>query len=65
MNIVRIGVIGAGVMGERHCCVCANLPRAELVGVADLNEERGRQVAERHETTYFSDYRPCFRNWTL
>ena len=57
MNIVHIGVIGTGVMGERHCRVCANLPHVELVGVADLNEERGRQVAERHETTYFSDYK--------
>jgi len=46
MKIVRIGVIGAGVMGERHCRVCANLPRVELVGVAELNEERGRLVAE-------------------
>ncbi len=57
MKVVRIGVIGAGVMGERHCRVCANLPHVELVGVADLNEERGRQVADRYETTYFPDRR--------
>jgi len=56
MEVVRIGVIGAGIMGERHCRVCANLPRVELVGVADPNEERGRLVADRYETTYFSDY---------
>ncbi len=57
MKTVRIGVIGVGVMGERHCRVCANLPRVELVGIADQNEERGRQVAERYDTTYFSDHR--------
>lgn len=57
MNTVRIGVIGAGIMGERHCRVCSNLPRVELVGVADLNEERGRQVAEHHDSVYFRDYR--------
>ena len=57
MKVVRIGVIGTGIMGERHCRVCANLPSVELVGVADLNEECGRQVADRYETTYFSDYR--------
>jgi predicted dehydrogenase len=56
MEVVRIGVIGTGVMGERHCRVCANLPWVELVGVADLSEECGRQVADRYETTYFSDY---------
>jgi len=57
MRIVRIGVIGAGIMGERHCRVCANLPRVELIGVADLNPERGRQVAESYETIYFADHR--------
>jgi virulence factor len=56
MNIVHIGVIGAGVMGERHCRVCANLPRVELVGVADPNEERGRQIANLYETAYFPDH---------
>jgi virulence factor len=55
MKTIYIGVIGAGVMGERHCRVCANLPRVELVGVTDLNEERGRQVADRYDTTFFSD----------
>jgi predicted dehydrogenase len=57
MNVVRIGVIGAGVMGERHCRVCSNLPRVELVGLADLNEARGRQVADLYDTTYFPDHR--------
>ncbi len=57
MKTIRIGVIGAGIMGERHCRVCANLPRVELVGVADLNEERGRQVADHHDTTYFRDHK--------
>lgn len=57
MKIVHIGVIGAGVMGERHSRVCANLPRVKLVGVADPDEERGRQIADRYETTYFSDRR--------
>ena len=60
MKLVRIGVIGAGVMGERHCRVCANLPRVELVGVVDPNQERGRQVAEAYETTFFADHRALF-----
>ena len=57
MNVVRIGVIGAGIMGERHCRVCSNLPRVELVGLADLDETRGRQVADLYETSYFSAHR--------
>jgi len=57
MKVIRIGIIGAGSMGERHCRVCANLPRVELVGVTDLNQERGRRVAEAYETTFFADRR--------
>jgi len=60
MEAVHIGVIGAGVMGERHCRVCSNLPRVELVGVADLDAARGRQVADLYETTYFPDHRALF-----
>ncbi len=57
METVRIGVIGAGIMGERHCRVCANLPRVELVGLSDLNPERGREVAQAYETAFFADHR--------
>jgi len=57
MNVVRIGVIGAGIMGERHCRVCSNLPRVELVGLADPDEARGRQVAELYDSSYFAAHR--------
>ncbi len=56
MKVVRMGVIGAGTMGERHCRVCANLPRVELIGLADLRPERGRQVADLYDTAYFSNH---------
>jgi predicted dehydrogenase len=57
MKSVRVGIIGAGTMGERHCRVCANLPHVELVGVADLDKDRGRQITERYDTTHFPDHR--------
>lgn len=57
MKTIHIGVIGAGIMGERHCRVCANLPRVALLGVADPDEERGSQIANQYETAYFSDYK--------
>jgi predicted dehydrogenase len=60
MKVIHIGVIGAGVMGERHCRVCSNLPHVELVGVTDLDEDRGRLVADRYETTYFAEHQALF-----
>lgn len=60
MKDVRIAVIGAGIMGERHCRVCANLPHVDLVGICDSNQTRGRSVAELYETPFFPDYRDLF-----
>ncbi len=57
MDTVRVGVIGVGTMGARHCRVYANLRGVQVVGVADLNAERGKAVAAQHETRYFEDHR--------
>jgi predicted dehydrogenase len=53
MNTIRAGVIGVGMMGERHCRVYANLRGAVLAGVYDANPTRGREIAEKYDTRYF------------
>jgi predicted dehydrogenase len=53
---IRVGVIGIGNMGERHCRVYSTLPHVTLVGVSDLMESRGRLAQEKYEIQYFSDY---------
>ena len=57
MKNVRVGVIGAGTMGERHCRVYSGLRYADFVGIADLNTERGQAVASDYGTRYFEDHR--------
>ncbi len=65
METIRVGVIGVGVMGERHCRVYSNLRHVQLVGVADRDADRGRAVAAAYanpaggisETRYFEDRR--------
>jgi predicted dehydrogenase len=52
-HTIRVGVIGAGVMGERHCRVYANMRGVEFVGLFDVNHVRGHEVAERYEARYF------------
>jgi predicted dehydrogenase len=56
MEKLRVGVIGAGNMGERHCRVYSALPHVNFVGVSDLVEERGRLVQEKYGAQYFADF---------
>jgi predicted dehydrogenase len=42
---LRVGVIGAGVMGERHARIYASLPDVELVAVSDVREDAARRLA--------------------
>jgi predicted dehydrogenase len=51
---VRTGVIGVGNMGRHHARVYNELTGAELVGVADADEERAASVAAEYGTTAHS-----------
>lgn len=57
MSHLRVGVIGVGVMGERHARVYSSLRHARLIGVSDRDAVRGKAVAEQYETRYFEDRR--------
>jgi predicted dehydrogenase len=50
---IRTGVIGAGLMGERHCRVYSTMRGTEFVGVFDVNHVRGHEVAEKYGARYF------------
>ena len=45
MKNIRTGVIGAGSMGQNHARVYSEI--SNLVGVADLDETQGKDVANR------------------
>lgn len=58
MDKLRIGVIGVGNLGQHHARVYTEIPGVQLVGVADSNRERAREVAARHRgTADYDDYR--------
>src|SRR5215813_3879436 len=54
---IKTAVIGVGSLGQAHARVHASLERVELVAVCDVNETRGREIAERHTTRFVRDYR--------
>jgi len=57
---LRVGVVGVGHLGQHHARVYAELEECQLVGVADVNPERGNEIAQRHTTTFFEDYHDLF-----
>ncbi len=54
---VKVGVIGIGNMGWHHARVLSLLKDADLVGVADLDAQRGALATEQFGCRWFSDYR--------
>jgi virulence factor len=54
MHTLKVGVIGTGNMGERHCRVYAGMPEVDLVGVHDRIREKASPIARRYNTHFFS-----------
>lgn len=51
---LRVGVIGVGVMGERHTRVYSTLPGVAGVGVYDADCQRARRVAAQYGARAFA-----------
>ena len=45
--MIKVGIIGCGGVAERHIIPIRRLTGVEIVGVADIDEEKGREIAHR------------------
>lgn len=62
--MLRVGVVGVGNMGYHHARVYSELAKegkVELVGVADANFERAKEVAKQFNTKPFADYKDLIK----
>jgi predicted dehydrogenase len=59
---IRVGVIGVGNMGQHHTRVLSLLKDVELVGVSDVNVERGIDTASKYRVHFFEDYRELLQH---
>ncbi len=57
MDKIKIAVIGVGAMGRNHTRNYFEMEGIKLVGVSDLDEKRGREVAKTYKTKYYKDYK--------
>jgi len=56
MEKVRVGVIGVGLMGSLFANLASQLPDSELVGVADVVEDRAARLGEALDVPAYVDY---------
>src|SRR5512137_2199387 len=57
MTAVKAGVVGVGYLGKFHAEKYAQLPGAELIGVADIDPGRAREIAARFQVPAYADFR--------
>jgi len=57
LDPIRVGVIGVGNMGQHHTRVLSMLKDVELVGISDVNVDRGLDTAGKYRVRFFEDYR--------
>ena len=53
--MIKVGVVGVGVMGQHHARVYSEL-ECELVGVADPDVEKASQAGKQYNTKFYSDH---------
>ncbi|ALM53915.1 Gfo/Idh/MocA family protein [Halomonas huangheensis] len=55
MSLLRIGVMGAGIIGREHIALVQASADAQLAAIADVTEE-GRALATEPGVAFFADY---------
>ena len=55
--MLRVGVVGVGQMGQHHARNYSEMENVKLVGVADVNQARLLEIAERFNVEAYVDYR--------
>lgn len=55
MSKIKVGVVGAGIMGDHHARIYSTLKEAKLVGLYDSDPARAQEVAGRYGCLAFPD----------
>ena len=55
MKRLKVGVVGVGHLGQHHARIYAQMPGVDLVGVADINERRAKEVGLKLKVPYYTE----------
>lgn len=50
---VRVGVFGVGSLGQHHARIYSQIPKAELIGVYDVDQKRAAEIATQYHANAF------------
>lgn len=59
---LKVGVIGVGAWGKNHVRVYSELPNAELIFIADINESKAKEVSKRFKVPYSTNYQDALKH---
>lgn len=54
--MLKVAVIGAGTMGSVHSEAYVAMDNTELVGIVDINEDIGSELAESRKTNFYKSF---------
>ena len=57
MELMNVGVIGVGHLGQHHARIYSELPQTRLVGVVDIDQARRGEIGNRLGVAQFADHR--------
>ncbi len=52
---IQCGVVGVGYLGQHHARIYSELEQCELVGIFEVDPERGKEIGEKFNCPVFSD----------
>ena len=62
MEKVKCAVVGTGIFGEIHVDTYSSYDKSDLVIICDINEKRAREVSEKYNVKYTTDYKEIVEN---
>lgn len=64
-DTIRVGIVGVGGMGSKHCQTCGSIDEVELAAVADRDAQRAREIGESFGVPWFSDHTELLKQTDL
>ena len=60
MNAVKLAVIGAGLIGQRHLEIAHQIAECELVAICDTNPA-GVHIAQQYDVPFYKTIIACLQ----